>query len=74
MLLPVGQLSPSTINADALGMIQKQLHLYIQMQLSAGFQFVEFRAPNGLIIKVEVDSNYDDEVRNKIRTSTWWSS
>lgn len=57
----------STINADALGMIQKTTSPLHTNALSAGFQFVEFRAPNGLILKVEVDSNYDDEVRNKIR-------
>lgn len=34
--------------------------------LSAGFQFTEFKAPNGLVISVEVDPLYDDTVRNKI--------
>ena len=34
--------------------------------LSAGFQFVEFKAPNGVRVKIEVDSYYDDPVRNKI--------
>lgn len=34
--------------------------------LSAGFQFTEFRAPNGVVVKVEVDPLYDDLVRNKI--------
>ena len=34
--------------------------------LSAGFQFTEFLAPNGVKLKVEVDSFYDDPVRNKI--------
>lgn len=35
--------------------------------LSAGFQFVEYKAPNGGRVKVEVDSWYDDPVRNKIQ-------
>ena len=35
--------------------------------LSAGFQFVEYMAPNGVRVKVEVDPFYDDNVRNKIR-------
>ena len=35
--------------------------------MSAGFQFVEYKAPNGLILSVEVDDFYDDPVRNKIR-------
>jgi hypothetical protein len=34
--------------------------------LSAGFQFVEYRAPNGVRVKVEIDNWYDDPVRNKI--------
>lgn len=34
--------------------------------LSAGFQFTEFKAPNGVILSVEVDPYYDDKVRNKI--------
>ena len=34
--------------------------------LSAGFQFVEFKAPNGVRVKIEVDAYYDDPVRNKI--------
>ena len=33
---------------------------------SAGFQFTEFLAPNGIKITVEVDSFYDDPVRNKV--------
>ena len=34
--------------------------------LSAGFQFVEFQAPNGVKVKIDVDPYYDDPVRNKI--------
>ena len=34
--------------------------------LSAGFQFVEYLAPNGVKVKVDVDPFYDDPVRNKI--------
>lgn len=34
--------------------------------LSAGFQFVEYKAPNGVRVKVDVDAFYDDPVRNKI--------
>lgn len=34
--------------------------------LSAGFQFVEYKAPNGVIIKLDIDPLYDDPVRNKI--------
>ena len=30
--------------------------------LSAGFQFVEYKAPNGVTIRLDVDSFYDDPV------------
>lgn len=55
------------INGDNIGVVQKtnsQLH---QNALAAGFQFVEFRAPNGVTVKVDVDPMYDDPVRNKIQ-------
>ena len=35
--------------------------------LTAGFQFTEFEAPNGVKISLEVDPLYDDKVRNKIQ-------
>lgn len=34
--------------------------------MKGGFQFVEWLLPNNVIFKVEVDSMYDDKVRNKI--------
>jgi hypothetical protein len=34
--------------------------------LSAGFQFVEYMAPNGVVVKLEVDDFYDDKVRNTV--------
>lgn len=34
--------------------------------LSAGFQFVEYKAPNGVTVSIEVDPMYDDPVHNKI--------
>lgn len=37
-----------------------------QNALTAGFQFVEYQAPNGVKVKIEVDEHYDDPVRNKI--------
>lgn len=42
--------------------VQSKLH---QNALSAGFQFTEFKAPNGVRVKLEVDSYYDDPV-NKL--------
>jgi hypothetical protein len=38
---------------------QSQLH---SNALSAGFQFTEFKAPNGVHVKIEVDPWYDDPV------------
>lgn len=38
--------------------------------LSAGFQFVEYKAPNGVVIKIDVDPMYDDTVQNKIMHPT----
>lgn len=35
--------------------------------LSAGFQFVEYKAPNGVTVSIEVDPMYDDPVHNKIQ-------
>ncbi len=34
--------------------------------LKAGYQFVEYNAPNGVRVKIEVDPLYDDIVKNKI--------
>lgn len=42
---------------------QSQLH---NNSLTAGFQFVEYKAPNGVRVKIDVDPFYDDPVRNKI--------
>ena len=54
---------------DQVGVIQKTNSPLHTNALSAGFQFVEFRAPNGVIVKVDVDPYYDDPVRNKITHS-----
>ena len=55
-----------TLNADAVGMVQKTQSNLHQNALRAGFQFVEYLAPNGIVLKIEVDPSYDDPVRNKI--------
>lgn len=44
-----------TVNADNLGMIRKTNSPLHDNALSAGFQFVEFLAPNGVKLKVDVD-------------------
>jgi hypothetical protein len=43
--------------------VKSELH---DNSLSAGFQFVEFKAPNGVTVKVEVDPFYDNPIRNKL--------
>ena len=58
--------SPITINGDAVGMVQKTNSPLHQTSLAAGFQFTEFRAPNGMVLRVNVDPMYDDPIRNKI--------
>lgn len=55
-----------TTNADALGMIRKTTSPLNKNALAVGFQFTEFSAPNGVTVKLEVDSFYDDPVRNKM--------
>lgn len=55
------------INGDAVGMVRKTNSPLHENALSAGFQFVEFLAPNGVKVKVEVDAYYDDPVRNKLQ-------
>lgn len=56
-----------TINGDALKIVEKTQSNLHSNALSAGFQFVEYKAPNGVRVKVEVDPYYDDPVRNKVQ-------
>ena len=56
-----------TLNGDALGIVQKTQSNLHSNALSAGFQFVEYKAPNGVRVKIDVDPYYDDLVRNKIQ-------
>lgn len=59
--------SAFTINGDAIGVVKKTTSPLHENALSAGFQFTEFLAPNGVRVKVDVDPYYDDPVRNKIQ-------
>lgn len=52
-------------NANNPAIIQKTTSELHSNALSFGYQFTEYRAPNGVVIKVEVDPMYDDKVRNK---------
>lgn len=56
-----------TINGDNVGIVEKTNSPLHKNALAAGFQFVEFRAPNGVTVKIDVDPMYDDVVRNKIQ-------
>ena len=56
-----------TLNGDQLGIVQKTTSPLHSNALAAGFQFVEYMAPNGVRVKIEVDPWYDDPVRNKIQ-------
>ena len=55
-----------TLDNSSVSVINKTSSPLHSNSLSAGFQFTEFRAPNGVVVKVEVDPLYDDTVRNKI--------
>ena len=54
------------LDNNSIGVVQKTQSTLHQNSLSAGFQFVEYKAPNGVRVKVEVDAWYDDPTRNKI--------
>ena len=55
------------LSGAALGVVKKTGSNLHSNALSAGFQFVEYLAPNGVRVKVDVDPYYDDVVRNKIQ-------
>ena len=57
------QFALSGNNPSVIKKSQSNLH---QNALGAGFQFVEYMAPNGVRVKIDVDPFYDDPVRNKI--------
>lgn len=54
------------LDNNSIGVVQKTQSQLHTNSLSAGFQFVEYKAPNGVRVKVDVDPYYDDPVRNKI--------
>lgn len=57
-----------SLNGDALGVVKKASAPFTgpTQGLAAGCQFVEYLAPMGIRIKLDVDPMYDDPVRNKI--------
>ena len=54
------------LDNSSIGVVQKTQSKLHQNSLSAGFQFVEYKAPNGVRVKIDVDPYYDDPVRNKV--------
>lgn len=56
------------VNADNLGMVKKTTASFSgpTQALAAGYQFTEYYAPMGIHVKLDVDADYDDPVRNKI--------
>ena len=59
----VGFFGSNGANPAVVSKTSSELH---DNALSAGLQFTEYKAPNNIIISVEVDPLYDDLVRNKI--------
>lgn len=50
-------------NTNSIQKVSSPLHANAY---SAGFQFTEYLAPNNIRVTIEVDSMYDDKVRNKL--------
>lgn len=55
-----------TTNSDALGVVRRVNSPLHANALSIGAQIVEYQAPNGVTVRVDVDPMYDDPYRNKI--------
>lgn len=56
-----------TFNGDNLGVVKKVSSPLHGNALAAGYQFTEYHAPNGVVLKLEVDPFYDDPVHNKVQ-------
>jgi hypothetical protein len=54
------------LDNSSVGVVEKTQSKLHSNALSAGFQFVEYKAPNGVRVKIDVDPMYDDTVRNKV--------
>lgn len=55
------------IDNSSINIVEKTQSKMHTNSLTAGFQFTEFKAPNGVRLKVEIDPFYDDPIRNKIQ-------
>lgn len=54
------------LDNSSINVVQKTQSTLHSNALSAGFQFVEYQAPNGVRVKLDIEPMYDDVVRNKI--------
>lgn len=54
------------INASELGILNKASSNLNKSSVAAGYQFTEYRMPNGVVVSLDVDPYYDDPVRNKV--------
>lgn len=54
------------VDNSSVGVIEKTQSKLHTNALSAGFQFVEYKVPNGIRLTLEIEPMYDDPVRNKI--------
>ena len=58
-----GWIALNPYNPETVQKVASNLH---SNSFTGGFQFTEYLMPNNIRVKVEVDSMYDDKVRNKI--------
>ena len=54
------------MNNDYLHVVDKTQSQLHANALSAGFQFVQYKAPNGVVVKLDVDAFYDDPVKQNL--------
>ena len=57
---------PIDLDNSSIGAVRKVNSELHDTALSAGYQFTEWRAPNGVTLTVQTDPFYDDPVRNKM--------
>lgn len=54
------------LDNSSVGVVKKTSSKLHDNALSAGFQFTEYRAPNGWKVTLDIDPLYDDPIRNKV--------
>ena len=66
VLTTVSGWSQFVLDNSSLGVVRKTQSKLNDNALTAGFQFVEYQAPNGVKVKIDVDPYYDDPVKQKL--------